>query len=48
MKVKKKKEKKKKKIKNDEEPNQKQEASVENGMTEDSEGAIISLYYYPI
>jgi len=45
-KVKKKKKKKKKKIENDEEPDQKQEASVENGITEDSEGAIILLYYF--
>ncbi|CAH3141790.1 unnamed protein product [Porites lobata] len=36
-KAKKKKKKKKKKIENDEEPDQKQEASVENGITEDSE-----------
>lgn len=46
MKAKKKKKKKKKKIENAEEPDQKQEASVENGITEDSEGAIILLYYF--
>lgn len=45
-KAKKKKKKKKNKIENDEEPDQKQEASVENGITEDSEGAIILLYYF--
>ena len=45
-KAKKKKKKKKKKIENDEEPDQKQEASVENGITEDSEGTIILLYYF--
>ena len=44
--VKKKKKKKKKKIESDEEPDQKQEASVENEITEDSEGAMILLYYF--
>ena len=45
-KAKKKKKKKKKKIENDEEPDQKQEASVENGINEDSEGAIILLLLF--
>ena len=47
-KAKKKKKKKKKKTENDEDPVQKQEASVENGISEDSEGAMILLYYLPI
>ena len=44
--AKKKKKKKKKKIENDEEPDQKQEALVENGINEGSEGKIILLYYF--